>query len=773
MKLIKYFYYLSCFLITAPTLAEEKSVIVDVNMNILHQVGDVNLFDRRKFITIHADASENEWDNTYGPNFTNDLRRDFLETYNVYMGRNTGGISWYLKNLAPEDKNRKGFVDSVEMAKYGEYIRNVSYGKDKKNIHIYEDRNDQVLCTQQFPFYPNGEKTNKGWAFSQTDTEEEPFGSASGDFFGIYLKSFFGNGGHTGQPRPKYVEVINEPLWYLHKEKEKVFKFHSTVAKQIKKHNPDVEVGGYCTAFPNFEENDSVKQVKEPDFDRWDKRWRSFIDIAGDDMDFWTIHLYDFPCWNNRQQYRKGSNMEATMDMMEHYTFLKFGKQKQIMISEYGSSSHQATKHWTPYRDWLHIKSANSMLIQFMQRPDRINKLIQFLPIKAVWGSSNPPKVTYQHRILRKENGPDAYSGKWVYTDIIKLFDQWKDVKGHKVDARSNNLDVLTDCYVDNNKVYVILNSLNIDNEQIISLNLKESLGKLPISMSLSCIYLDNNKLAHNLPTPQLDKRTYKSENIPSHFVLPPEANIILTYEFAEDITLDQKKDEVKYYASTYKQKIQANKSIHFEFFNLEKSDFGEAILRLGVGRAHGKTLKPMVKVNGHSIDYENKIFRGDDQNLNNKGRFSFFGLLEIPISYELLRDGANKVEISFADDGGYVSSAGIQLFNLTRKIDRFNKTPDSDITYSPFIEDNTGINTTKTTKIDFIINREEKTVSVELEKLSDQVVVTIHDLMGHHIYTQHSTDNDICVDISSFRDGAYIFTAKTNEYCASKLIRL
>ena len=47
------------------------------------------------------------------------------------------------------------------------------------------------------------------------------------------------------------------------------------------------------------------------------------MDMSGTYMDFWTIHLYDFPSINGGQQmYRKGSNMEATLDMMEQYSYL-------------------------------------------------------------------------------------------------------------------------------------------------------------------------------------------------------------------------------------------------------------------------------------------------------------------------------------------------------------------------------------------------------------------------------------------------------------------
>ena len=87
-------------------------------------------------------------------------------------------------------------------------------------------------------------------------------------------------------------EIINEPLYDLiikhpnESDPETVFKYHRTVAQILKKDHPDVKLGGYCVAFPNFDENN---------FKRWEERWRMFVDTAGNYMDFWSIHLYDFP----------------------------------------------------------------------------------------------------------------------------------------------------------------------------------------------------------------------------------------------------------------------------------------------------------------------------------------------------------------------------------------------------------------------------------------------------------------------------------------------
>ncbi len=160
------------------------------------------------------------------------------------------------------------------------------------------------------------------WALSQSNTPQVPFGTASGEFMGRYIKENFGTGGTTEEKRPTYCEVISEPEWDLVDFTptpipfEQICTFHLNAAKEIHKLVPDMPVGGYCTAFPDHEKDN---------FAGWTGRWKLFMDIAGAEMDFWTIHLYDFPSISNgKKRYRKGGNMEATFDMMEQYSMMKF-----------------------------------------------------------------------------------------------------------------------------------------------------------------------------------------------------------------------------------------------------------------------------------------------------------------------------------------------------------------------------------------------------------------------------------------------------------------
>ncbi|XPF95447.1 hypothetical protein ACM9HF_05375 [Colwellia sp. RE-S-Sl-9] len=89
-------------------------------------------------------------------------------------------------------------------------------------------------------------------------------------------------------------------------------------------------------------------------------------------------------------------------------------------------------------------------------------------------------------------------------------------------------------------------------------------------------------------------------------------------------------------------------------------STYGEAVIRLGVGRAHNKSLTPVVKINGAEVAVIEDI-RGHDL----KTRPEFFGVLEIPVSYDLLKEN-NTITVNFPDTGGNVSSVTMQVFNMT-----------------------------------------------------------------------------------------------------------
>lgn len=713
---------------------EPDEVIVDVNLNIKRTLGDISTFDRNKFVAIHADTREFEWD---GDNFTSDLRDHFLNGYDVYLGRNTGGIGWNMNSVVTEDPNRTGYADPESIKSTGESSK-ANYANSTVD-HAYENRNDQILCAQLHPFWPDGQETKKGWSFSLTDTDTEPFGTASGEYMGRYIQDHYGSGGTTGKPEPKYVEVINEPLYWLtdngNVQPEKVFKFHNAVADQIRKYNPDsdIQIGGFCVAFPDFEKNN---------FKRWEERWKLFMDICGEKMDYWTIHLYDFAAKGGKEMYRKGSNMEATFDMIEQYSYLSFGKVKPIMISEYGGVSHDLKGTWSPLRDWHHIKSVNSMRMQFMERADIINKTIDFLPVKAEWGSTGVDN-TYSHRLMRKANEPTSYTGEWVYAETVKVYQLWSDVKGTRVDSKSTNPDVMTDVYVDGNKAYVILNNLNFTSVDVSTNVLGENLNLQ--SLKIKHLYLSG-------ANPVLDEETISAEK--EVYTIGAEGTMILEYTFENALTIDESATEQKYYANTYYKPINASSPEVFTIEGVHTSEYGEAILRIGVGRAHGKSLQPKVLVNGTEIEVPTN-YRGGAQ----AQRESFFGVLEIPVPYDLIKS-TNTVSVEFSESGGHISS-------VTMKTSEFSKEVVRSGNVAVGIDDAVETGFLNPTKLKLYPNPTTSILNVELGENNEFTDLEVISVDGRvHLRSDVSNSySKIQLNVNSLAKGYYVLRLKGNDF--------
>lgn len=627
-----------------PTVAQTK---VEVNFNTTHKVGEVTNFDRPKFINFHATTDEQYWDS--GNSFDN-LKYDLLVGYDVYVGRETGVIKSAL-NSVKEDSSRPGYADPEDLARIGKEQRE-EYAS-RTELHPYEKYSNLIVCNQFSPFYPDGVKTRDGgWALSQADTKNEPYGTASGEFYGRYIKEAFGEGGTTGEAAPGFCEVINEPLWDIYdmpnapkSSIEKLFRFHTTVANEVRKYNPEMQVGGYCTAFPDFEVDN---------FDRWRKRWMSFIDIAGKDMDFFTIHLYDFPCKDGKQIYRKGSNMEATMDMIEQYSMLKLGEVKPLMISEYSAQTHDYNDKWSPYRDWLRLVSTNSMVLQFMERANNINYAMPFTMLRSDWGYNPELDKAHTARLLRRENEPESFTGDYVYSELVKFYQQWKDIKGSRVESHTNNLDIMCDAYVDGNRSYLIINNLEFESIELdLAIN---GMSGNPTDIEVRYLHLVGGENG----CVNLD--VYKTDKL-DKLIIAPEATYVICYTFDSDVKIDNSMVETKYYATDYLQPIKEGESIEFDLNGVELGEHGEAVLRVGVGREHNTSLSPVVKVNGEEVALPGNI-RGDNQ----EDRATFFGVMEIPFDYSLLRKN-NRVEVEFPDSGGYVSTVTMQVFDYEKPL--------------------------------------------------------------------------------------------------------
>ena len=136
---------------------------------------------------------------------------------------------------------------------------------------------------------------------------------------------------------PKYYEVMNEPFVHAKDyvetwaetpavivEMSKVFK---AVADKVHAEIPGMQVGGYASAYP---------EVEKDNFDYWNTRMKTFMDVAGESMRFFATHIYDGRNVQGDFTLRSGSNSEAILDLIEAYSYKKWKVVKPHLISEYG-----------------------------------------------------------------------------------------------------------------------------------------------------------------------------------------------------------------------------------------------------------------------------------------------------------------------------------------------------------------------------------------------------------------------------------------------------
>lgn len=605
-------------------LSTFAQVKVHVNFDLRHTVGGEDTFDRKKWMTVHSSNYEGAWQGEL------DKMDYLLNDLDVYLTRETGTVTGEVsgKSAAQIEANAANFK-----AQYGSLT----------DRHPFESKQNLIVANQHRIY-------------------EEMSAEEAGERSAAFMNNYFGNGGTDGMPAPTYFELLNEPVYPLvdfgDQTLTQIFDYHIEMAQKIKELSPSTPVGGYVGAFSIFEEDN---------FQRWNDRWKTYIDDVGDYMDFYSWHLYDFPGINNGvEQYRKGANNEATFDMMEHYSWL-VDKERPFVISEYGSQLHDwYEEDWSSFRDWLFIKATNSMMMGFMERPDKMAIALPFTVIKAQWGygafQMGEDRV-YPWRMMRQETEPESYTvngftGEWVWTEYIKFYELWDDVNGTRVDTRSDDINILVDSYIDGDKAYLIVNNL-IPETITFEPDIK-GLGTNVISnVSVRNLYFDT---ASDVVKLDVNEEVFNPENT---YELLPEATMIFEYTLNEAMVIDQTSEETKYYATTYLQPITGGQEIDFTIENVTLGAQGEAVLRIGVGRDLDESLNPTVMVNGKQL-LEPVEYRGDNQ----EERPRFFGVLEVDVPYNVLQ-AANTIGITFPDNGGHVSSLAMQVFNFSRPVTR------------------------------------------------------------------------------------------------------
>ncbi|MDX9747808.1 MAG: T9SS type A sorting domain-containing protein [Paludibacter sp.] len=569
-------------------------------------IGDVSRLDREKYFTIHETSEDAELSMFYA-DYNTVKGRGFWGPA-VYAVQKTGQVGVYLPN-----KNGNSSVRQVTRWVSTEHPRNIY----KQGI------NADAVADWVVEYFKNyADMTSRAMYFEPMN---EPFVNAR-DFY-------------------------DEPDWDPVAE-DRVKREMATIFKKIgeKIHQTtelsSMKVIGYASAFPEFERKN---------FSLWENNMKMFMDIAGEHMDAISYHLYDGINVIGTHKRRSGSNVDAIMDMIETYSYYKWGYVKPHAITEYGAADSDSKQYDNVYL-MQGIRSQNHMIFQLLERQDRLEISIPFIVGKATWHITSANNYNPYHSVLFEPvpiGVPVNQVTGWKYNDKISFYKLWRDIKGERIDIRSDNPDIQAQAFSENSKLYVALNNLD-DYQQLVDLNFMSSLPSIRHVLKKSLkIYTDKPAVYEE------DMTT----SIPGSIELEYGQTVVLELTFEQPIDFHQTLKKRRYYSLQHMKPIEMDLENSFQFKNVSVAKNGFASISLSFGRPISKSKRPTVTINGTLVEVPVN-WKGYDQS----NREDFFGAIDIPIPVSLLKNN-NQISVTFPDSGGYISSVVLKLEELSNFI--------------------------------------------------------------------------------------------------------
>ena len=567
---------------------------VTINPEIQKFIGDVSELDRSKFFVMHS-----------APFASNPIHESFYTDYNVVPS----GRGFYGPGIdAKKQKGQVGVYPKVKQSK-GKKIKPVRrFVATEHPRNLYKEGIDiEVLSNWAVQYFINmNDDLRPLWY----EPMNEPF---------VHAKDF-------------YDEKDWDPVAEV-RVKTEMSKMYRAIAEKIHAEPSlsNMKVFGYGGAWPSFELKD---------FQNWKTNMGLFLDIAGDEMDAISYHLYDGVNQAGQNNKRQGSNNEAIMDMIETYSVNRWGYVKPHAITEYGGIERN---EFSLIRNMQSIRSQNAMIFGLFDREDRLEISIPFTTDEAKWHiTKNNNYMPYKAVLWRPENMgvPKKDITGWVYTNRIHFYDLWKDVKGKRVFVSTSNPDIQVQAFTHDKQLYVALNNL-ADTPQKIDFQLSG------VDNSTQSIFVKSLTVFED-DLPRYYETTVPS--IPSEFYIDEAETIVLAYTLKKPIRFTNKIHEIRYYSNEFLVPIEAHKQLSFSFDNVNPN-LKEASLSMSIGRTHDLSKRPIINVNGKNIPVPFN-WKGYDQ----ANRKKFFGAIEIPVPSDLIKEN-NSVQISFPDSGGHLST--------------------------------------------------------------------------------------------------------------------
>ena len=584
---------LSAINVTKVSVTASSSI--NINPSIKRYLGNSSILDRGKYFNLHSTGG-------------NDTEPNFFTDYNATQH---GRGFWGPASKAVQEQGQVGVYPSPKSGT--NEIREVSrYIATEHPYNIYEEGiNLTTLSDWVVEYFKNFVGVNLRPEFYEP--MNEPF---------VHARDFYSEPDWTESAENRVKQEMAQVF------KEIGSKMHATPELV------NMKVIGYAAAWPSFEKNN---------FAVWNENMKMFMDMAGADMDAFSTHLYDGVNQVGQDTKRSGSNMEAVLDLIESYSYEKWGIVKPHVISEFGGIVGST---YSDINNVQSIRSQNAMLFGLFERQDITELVIPFTTGKSTWHITEDNNNLPYKAVLFKPipfGVPKDQITSWEYTDRIYFYDLWKNVEGERILIRSNHPDVQAQGFRNGNKLYVALNNLE-DVSHTLNLAFDETNLPSVNEVRIKSLIVNSNELA------QFSDQT--STTIPSTYDLAVNETVVFEYTYNTAFSFNNALILNRHYNNeSTVQPIIANSPMSYTFSNVPTSSVEYATLRMSIGRKHDRSKSPAVVLNGQTLSVP-AYWKGYDQ----ANRDDFFGMIEIDVPIEYLQS-TTTVSLEFPDSNGHVSS--------------------------------------------------------------------------------------------------------------------
>lgn len=572
---------------TLEVIEEPSSNAVPVVVDVMRKrtINGQLAVNRKNLFNVHATDSS----------FSTAQKNYLFNQLDTYVGR-TFGVLWKMKQI-PEDSGRPGYWDDAKLNAQANSAYNswVNDGSPEHN-HL----TDMIMTSHSGMHFPTAEEI----AAAPPNGFRTRDHDANAEFVSLYMQQIY--------PRLSWYELSNEingEAGHLDTTWNEISTLFKTIADRLHDDDLGIKVVGFGGKWPAFEHSN---------FGIWNRDWVEFIDVAGSSMDAYSVHLYS----------RMGANAEAIMDMINNYSMIRLGETKPLMITEFGHLPD--TTDTFEKKLWLNMQGQNAFFFQFLERGGLMGRSIPFNTANA---------TTWASAMLVES---PAGSGTMVWTDMIKLYEVWKDFRGERIAISSGDPDLLVHALQDGAAVHIAMHNFSDEPMDV-------ALSRLTGNASVAAA--DISRLYWSGASATVSLNTYLNPEA-SALTLSGREVVVLTLQLSELPVNQLENADVSYFGHAMIQPITGGVSIGTQINGVDTSSYIlNARLRISSGNV-ADWLPSSVMVNG------TEVFVPVDQLGDAADALRAY---EVEVPAWLLTTN-NEIQVTYAASGGHLAGAVLDV---------------------------------------------------------------------------------------------------------------